>query len=97
MNFIANDLEGKCRRIAQNIMKNDSEPTPTTFIGREISLILDHMKSIRNRHASHRAEFLKKELDTGSQILNTEGVNRLVGFLEILPFATYATQILLST
>jgi hypothetical protein len=72
MSFIADDIEDKCRRIARKVAKDASEATPNTFIGREMALLLDHMDTIRKRHKNQRAQLLEKELDIGTQILNTE-------------------------
>jgi hypothetical protein len=72
MSIIAHDIESKCRRIARKVTKHASDSTPTTFIGREMALALDHIDAIRKRHASQRAQLLEKELEIGTQILIME-------------------------
>lgn len=72
MSFIAKDLEEKCRRIARKVTEHDFGATPVAFIGREMALVLDHIDTARKRYAKNRAELREKELELGSEILNTE-------------------------
>ena len=72
MSLIADDLQDKCRRIVRNLKKNSSEPTPATFVGREIALTLDHMDKVRERQRVLGARFVEKELYIDTQIMNLE-------------------------
>ena len=72
MSIIADNLEEKCRHIVRDIKKHASEPTPATFVGRDMALNLDHMDAIRERQKVLKAQLLERELDIGTQILNTE-------------------------
>jgi hypothetical protein len=72
MSIIADNLEERCRHIVRNIKRRASEPTPATFVGREMALNLDQMDVIRERQKELKAQLLKRELEIGTQILNTE-------------------------
>lgn len=72
MSFIADDLEDKCRRIVRKQKQQPTEPTPSTFVGREMALTLDHMNTVRERQRALGARFVDKELYIDTQIMNLE-------------------------
>ena len=72
MSIIADDLEDKCRRIIRNLKKHSPDPTPATFIGREMALTLDHIDKVRERQRALGARFVDKELYIDTQIMNLE-------------------------
>ena len=72
MSIVADDLEGKCRRLVRNMKEHASEPTPATFVGREMALTLDHMDTVRKRQRVFDEWFVEKELYISTQIMNIE-------------------------
>lgn len=70
MTMIADDIEENCRRIARKVKVNRPDPSPATFIGREIALTLDHVDVIRERQRALEAWFMEKQLYIDTQILN---------------------------
>lgn len=72
MSIIVDDLEDKCRRIVRKQKQQPTEPTPVTFIGREMALTLDHMDTVRDRQKDLKKQLLEKELYCHSEIMNLE-------------------------
>ena len=72
MNSFIEELEERCHRIVRNLKTKSSEPTPVTFIGREIAITLERIESIRKQQKELQEHFTKKELYCHSQIMNME-------------------------
>ena len=96
MSLIAADLEVTCRRIVRKQKRQESsEPTPSTFIVREMALTLDCMDAIRERQRSLRARFLDKELYFDTQIMNLgEYTKRIANWLERTRFENECNRML---
>lgn len=95
MSCITDSLDEKCRRIVRKMKKHPSEPTPVTFIEREMALTLDHMDTIRERQKALSAWSIEKELYIDTQILNLEQrADRLPDWLERTRFKNKLNQML---
>ncbi len=83
MSLIAADLEVTCRRIVRKMKIRSSEPIPTTFIAREMALILDCIDTVRERQRALGAGFVNKELYIDTQVMNLEEyTERIPSWLE---------------
>ncbi|TWU21300.1 hypothetical protein [Bythopirellula polymerisocia] len=72
MNSFGEELEAKCGRIVERMNKQYSAPTPATFVGREIALVLDHIGQLKRHQEKQRKQLMRRELEVGSQILNIQ-------------------------
>lgn len=72
MTSFGEDLEAKCGRIVYKMNEQESAPTPATFVGREMALLLDQIDRLKKHQEKQRKQFMKRELEVGSQILNLE-------------------------
>jgi hypothetical protein len=78
MTIISADLEQKCRKIVHKMLKQESDSTPATFVGREMALLLDQMDSVRQSKEKQANQLKRRELELGTQILNFENRNDLI-------------------
>lgn len=70
MNNFIDDLEDKCRSIVHKLAKQSAEPTPVTFVGREMAVLIDQVSKVRGQKKKLKAQLLDKELHLDTQILN---------------------------
>ncbi len=70
MSMIADEIEDRCRRIGRKMKTHVEDPTPATFISREIALTLDHVDVLRTRQKDLEAWYMEKRLYIDTQILN---------------------------
>jgi hypothetical protein len=69
MSLLAGRLEDRCRRLVGRLLKPAAEPTPVTFVVREMALTLDHLDVFRQRQRALESWFVEKQLDLNTQIM----------------------------